>query len=401
MKSLRSIIRESIQLAENVQQADKIYFNTGLLSPEVKRYILQITGGDAYTKLITDIYYAEQQQQHRVGKWALAQVSDDEEPEMTGHIASENDVMSLEDWKRVKAMYLQLKSYNRNVFPIKGLHINGVADIWDLIRALKERESILERIKKLPSIAIRNMKNDIRQERNSSELQDYRSGLEDFLAHYSYLGNRNPRLRKGIENKMFKADVTLDDLLSFVEDKENLLGGAKFTKNSIKKLVKENDYDMNIVYDSGNIMIVDVTSPEAIKQIGCNSLWCFTYGKGFEAAYRDWNNYSTNDHVYIIVDFSEQSDSPEFMHVLIKPLYFQSNVEQDEENDNKLFNMANEDVAGALYRIEHMMNLDKAYQILNFGEDRVGQNSKWPHEDPNQTKLDLKEIRKLIRKFLQ
>jgi hypothetical protein len=36
--------------------------------------------------------------------------------------------------------------------------------------------------------------------------------------------------------------------------------------------------------------------------------------------YNDWYNYSTNDLVYVIIDFKEPTDSPDFMHVLIKPL---------------------------------------------------------------------------------
>ena len=44
-------------MAENLQQADKIYFKTGLLTEEEKDVILKITGGDAYTKLVVDWAY--------------------------------------------------------------------------------------------------------------------------------------------------------------------------------------------------------------------------------------------------------------------------------------------------------------------------------------------------------
>ena len=198
---------------------------------------------------------------------------------------------------------------------------------------------------------------------------------------------------------MFRANVTLNDLVNFAEEKENLVGGKKFTKNMIKKIVKEDDYDMNIVYDSGNVMIVDVQTPDGIKKIGCNSLWCFTYGKEFQNAYRDWNNYSTNDHVYVIIDFSLSSDSPEFMHVLIKPLNYNAQPSDDgDENDSKLFNMANEESYNAVGIVKHLVG-DQAPFIMHFDEpiNSEGPASKWPYEDPNQTKLNLKEIRRMVR----
>jgi hypothetical protein len=122
MHLLRQIIRQSIQLFENTQLADKVYFNTGKLSPEAKEIILRITGGDAYTKIVSDIFYAQ-------------------------------SVKTNKDVQAVSNLHLQLKSYNKNVFPIKGFNINGVKDTLDLINALKNRSLILDEINKLPSIA--------------------------------------------------------------------------------------------------------------------------------------------------------------------------------------------------------------------------------------------------------
>jgi hypothetical protein len=44
-------------LRENIQLADKLYFNQNKLSPQARELILRITNGDPYTKLITDMYY--------------------------------------------------------------------------------------------------------------------------------------------------------------------------------------------------------------------------------------------------------------------------------------------------------------------------------------------------------
>lgn len=311
--------------------------------------------------------------------------------------------MNIEDWKKIKALYLQLKSYNKNVFPIKGFdNINGVSDIWNLISALKDRETILNKMKVLPSVARRNMAAEIRQPRDRSEMQNYRSRIDNFVGLYSLLRNRDPKFRKFVEDKMFKSNTTLEDLIDFAEEKENLLGGKGFSKNSVKRLVKENSYDMEIVYESANVMVVDVTAPEGIKKIGCNSLWCFTYGSGFEGAYRHWNQYSTNDHVYVIIDFREAMDSPESMHVLIKPLDYNPlpDDEEDGVNDSKLFNMANEESYNPIGVVNSLVG-DQAPYIMHFDEpvNVEGESSKWPHEDPNQLKMDLKEnqIRKIIR----
>jgi hypothetical protein len=41
---------------ENIQQAEKYYFNNGKITGEHKDKILEITNGDNYTKMICDMY---------------------------------------------------------------------------------------------------------------------------------------------------------------------------------------------------------------------------------------------------------------------------------------------------------------------------------------------------------
>ena len=412
-KYIRKVLESNFMLLENIQLADKVYFNSGLLSPNVRKHIVHITEGDAWTKLLTDIYYAEMMSWKKNGHWAVGGIDDDyKEPESESeyHTPGQDDIMSIEDWKKMRQYHNQLKIYNKNVFPIVGLNINGVKDILELVKSLKERGSILEMLKQMPSVAIRNLKAEIRQERNSSELQSYRNDLSSFLSYYSLLGNRDPKLRKNVENKMFKANVTLSDLLDFVEEKENLLGGAKFTKSSIKKIVKDSYHnELEIIYEKGNYMVVEVVGPSGIKEIGCNSLWCFSYGSGFDGAWRQWSNYSTNGIVYAIIDFSQPSDSPDFMHVLIKPLDYNANSSSDDgdENDSKLFNMANEESYNSLGFIEGSIGTDAAKKLLTFGEEPEEEENveddeeiEKEYQDPNQLKLDLQEIRKIIRKTI-
>ncbi len=420
MLPLRKIIQEAIFLAENLQQAEKMYFKPGKLSPEVKKYITHITGGDAYTKIITDIYYAVLQSSIKTGRWAVSQIGggDDEEEidprDTKDHLHTDNDVLPVDDWKKIRGYHNQFKEYDKNVFPIKGFNINGVQDIWDFIRSLNERDRILTLIKQLPSVATRNMRGDIRTERDSGELREYKSNLEYILSHLQLLSNRSEKMKQSITDKMFSSkNVSLEDLMNFVEEKENLLGGAKVTKNQIKKVVSEND-ELEIIYSKGDVMVVEVTGPDGIKNIGCTSLWCFTYGSGFDGAWRNWNNYSTNGYVYVIIDFSEQTDSPDFMHVLIKPIDFEIKTDDDfdrnegDPNDSKLFNMANEESYNAIGVLTQLVGLDNVYNLFLFGEeplspeDRIlrkhqGEKSPWPYQDPNQTKLDLKEFRRYVR----
>jgi hypothetical protein len=186
------------------------------------------------------------------------------------------------------------------------------------------------------------MKADIRQPRNYNEMHDYNDRMSYFMANYSLVGNRDPKLLKKIHDKMFKSNITLDMLLDFVEEKENLLGGKEFTKDMINDMIRnESDEDMSIIFETDNVMVVKIESYDAIKKIGCNSFWCFTYGG---QSSRHWNEYSYNGIVYVIIDFSLPSDDPEFMFTLIKPLqkYKSYNEGGENEDSSPVFNMANE-----------------------------------------------------------
>lgn len=393
---MKELIRQILR--ENIQQADKYYFNNQKLSPKVREIILKITNGDPYTKLVTDIYYNTLYHNHDMGNWALSHIDDKHKP--TEH--PESDILKLDDIRKIQETYKELKNYNKNVFPIKGYNINGVQDIPQFTQALKERKSIIDKLSTLPTVATRNLKNDIRQERDSSELQDYRSRLEYFLSHYSLLGNREPELRKNIENKMFKGESSLEDWLDFAEEKHNLLGGGDFTKKQVKEIVN-NSYDLEIIYSKGEKMIVEVTGYDGIKEIGCNSLWCFTYA-GKHGNHGDWYTYSTNDTAYVLIDFSEPSDSSEFMHVLIKPI---PNVTGDENEDetlqqSTLYNMANEEQYDINRIIEYFLPIDKAQRLMNFGiePEKKPKAKKKKFVDPNQLSLQF-ETKKFIKNLLR
>jgi hypothetical protein len=295
-----------IKTYDNVQLANKLYFTTDKLDKQDKDYILTVTRGDQTTKLISDIYFF-----HKQHNWNFDKVK-----------------------KELFQIHKDLVEYNKNVLPIKDFDLYNTKN-KDYYYILLNRHKIIENLKKLPSVAIRNLKNDIRTERDEKEMHTYDDHLSYFLALYSMLGNRDNEMTEKIMKKMFKSNITLDKLINFVDDKENLLGGVDFNRDTITELVEDSYGDMSIIFDKNDVLVIKVESADAIKEIGCNSLWCFTYG---ENNYHSWNNFSYNGIVYVIINLKESSESEEFMWVLITPL-----EKKYGDNDNyPLHNMAND-----------------------------------------------------------
>lgn len=332
LKLMSTIIRERKILKENIQLADKVYFKTGKLSDEDKEIIIGVTGGDNYTKIISDIYI---------------------------HL-KENYYNSNQLSKQLGLLYNDIISYNKNVFPIIGFDINNPSNVNEIVAGLDSRRKIINEIKKLPSIAKRNLKGDIRKERTYYELSRYQNDLNYFMGYYSLLSNRDEDIQLKIARKMFKGNTTLEELMRFVDEKQNFLGGVEFTRKDIEELSESEDFD--IIYKKDESMIVRVDSPQGIKSIGCNSLWCFTYGSGYDSAYRQWNEFSHNGIVYVLIDFREESDSEDFMHVLIKPLTDEDDnlitYNEDNEDDQPLYNMSNENYTNPYGVLEHLFGKD-------------------------------------------
>ena len=314
---------------EYIQQADKLYFNNGKLSKEDRDLILSITNGDAYTKAVADYFYF-----------------------MKEHTININNQFK----EKLEFIYNEIKNYNKNVFPIKDFSLDKI-----FRSELEKRHSIIEILNKLPSISKRNLKNEIRKERNYSELSKYENDIKYFYGVYSQIFNRDEKLREKINKKIFRKGYTLNDWLNFVEDKYNLLDGFEFKRDTIEELLETED--MEKIYDKDNVMILEVYSVDAITKLGCNSLWCFTYGG--DNHYRMWYEYSYNDMIYAIINFNEESNSEEFIHILIKPLENEEFYE-DEDNDDEipLFNMANENYWNP-YNVLRYIFKDEYEKIIN------------------------------------
>lgn len=323
------------RLSENLQLADKLYFKTGVLGDEDRKKILSITNGDNYTKVVADA-------------WGY---------------------MKLDSYNKrsLEKFYENLKSYNKNVFPIKDLiNINNVdgLHIAYIIDALDERRQILDYFKKLPSTASRNMREDIRKPRTDNELKRYREQFEYFMDFFSLLDNKSDDAKNKIYQKMFRNGADLDWLIDFAQDKQNLISEEGISREDIKKVIQE-DNDLTLLYDQGTYMVVRVESLDGIQAIGCNSLWCFTYGRNF----RTWSEYSTNEMVYLIIDFTERLNPTDFMHVVIKPIDFDAEWDEEEgneENEDKIYDLQNDPVFDAISFLENTIGLEKAKELLTF-----------------------------------
>jgi hypothetical protein len=324
-------------LRENLQLADKLYFKTNKISEEGKDIILSITNGDNTTKIISDIY---------------------SNVKLHSHFGTKKFINYLKD------IHNSLVNYNKNVLPIENFDLyKSKGD--ELFSLFIERIKCLKKLNKLPKVAIRNLKNDIRLERDYNDFRTLLNDIEYITTHLSLLNNRDNSAKNKIYNKLFKSDITFSRLTQIIDDKKKLIGGNKLTLKAIKEIIDSDD-DLQIKYFKNKVMVVEVGSPYAIKKIGCNSLWCFTYdNSNFNHLWKQWHDYSTNEICYVIIDFKQSSDSLDFMHVLVSPLESEETYNTDDfDAHTPLYSMDNENIYnpyGVLYDLVGKDNIDKIF----------------------------------------
>ena len=297
-------------LLENFQLAMKVYGDK--LSPEDVEFLTKLCGRDYTFKTMADLLIQNKE-------WGDAGWKD----------------------KKWKDALDQIRNYHKNVFPIIDFDYDSVQPVVTK-QMMENRANIIRVFSTWPKIAKRNLRKDIAQPRSASGFSRLINRVEYIDAHLHYLDGRNEETKDAIFKKIFSSDhPTFEEVLDFVEDKQNLLqGGKAYSKEGLYKLVEKYDYDLNIVYDNGNVVVVDVTGQPGIKVIGCNSLWCFTHGTEYGRAGEQWDQYSHNGHVYAIINFKMEQTDPDFIHILTKPF------EQSSEDEVYLYNMANEQQYG-------------------------------------------------------
>lgn len=279
-------------LNENLQLAEKIYFSTGVLDEKWKNYILKITNGDYTTKVISDII--------------ADKVKNGKRHELVT--------------KEIQENYTDAKNYDKNIFPIVGFSYENKENI-NYEHPLLMRRRTIESFNQLPKIAARNLRNDIRKPRDVYGFSRLVNTMEYILPLLNQLNNRSADIKDKMLRKVFSSDnQTFDDVARFLEEKENVIGGKEFTRKDMDELVVK--HGTPIVYDKNGIVVLDITSKQEIHEFGCMGLWCFTYGSHSEYSddYKTFDNYSTNGHVYLIINFKSSPENADFMYVLIKPV---------------------------------------------------------------------------------
>ena len=325
-------------LFENVQLAKKLYIDTNKLDQRGVTFLDNLSGGDYTFKTLADLYL--------------------EDPVLTHNWNSE-------DWNKTVT---QLRNYNKNVFPIENFSFDSKS-VTVTRRLFRDRAEILRIVNSWPSIAKRNLKKDIATPRNAREFHKLRDTIDYIDSHLKYLNNRSDEVKQLIYQKIFSSNnSTFEEVLNFVEDKGNLMYNKTFTKDELYQLVAENDYDLHVVYDKNNIVIVDVTGQPGIKTIGCNSLWCFTYGSEYGLAGEQWDQFSYNGHVYAIINFSIAQDDPEFINIVTKPFSYALDTGAIETDDSHVYNMMNDQHYGNTEQVvRYLINNDsEALKVFKF-----------------------------------
>ena len=309
---------------ENLQKAEKELFKPGLLNDEEKNRILKITNRDNYTYIVSLIYH---------------------------YLKLENRTQYLNKY------YDMVKSYHKNVFPIENYEKYNIDNIGYIVAGLELRDKCIQKINELPSIAKRNLKDFISTTRNNNSFRDALHKLE-YLSDIIYMISNKPESsRNKLYQKIFKSNSDIDDMIDFLEDKSNLIEENYFTKEKIDEILSDDGDDdiswcVTKIYDMNNRYVLRIDDIEGLLKLGTNSLWCFTYGK----SHRQFDEYSYDGIVYLLIDFNMKPSDNEYMCVVINP---------DFENEAAIFDQTNE----TLYDEDEEYNYQIPYLERFFGKN--------------------------------
>jgi hypothetical protein len=280
-----------IILNENYQKTVKDLLKTGQLTKYQFDEILQITGGDKYTYILAQYYM-----QHK----------------------------GYED-----KFYDRLKRYyeRKNILSLD-VDLNKTydqRDILNLFYNLKSREEILATYEKFGNFEKRNLKKIITGKIfNTAQIDTLKNRISYLYSVYTNISNRDEDVQKMLIRKGFNSSYDIDDMIDFFESKENIIGDVTFTEDDLYDIMNETD-DAEIVYKGENFAVVKITSVYDMQKLGCNTFWCFSYPG---SNYRQFMEYSYNDTVYMIFDFSERKHPADKYYVLIMP----PEMEYDDED---------------------------------------------------------------------
>lgn len=307
-------MRVIMGLVENTQLADKLYFKTGKLNNDVRDAILNITGGDNYTKLVADLYYH------------------------FNNFSDSKDGVDTNLIRMVEDFYDDLISYDNKIFPFtKNLNDFGADKpnnyhVLTLAEVLKSWHKLAFEWSKLPSIFKRNLSNEIKEMLfdGTHTIDTIRFKYDEISKILSRIrniwGTIPPKKREEITPMLVNSKKKLNDLL---ETLTNIQGTLSYiTPEMVDKdvlLDKAENLNVNIVLNTDNVIVFKINDYEAMQEMGCYSSWCFSQA-GSE---HHWDSYAQFGYVYLIYNLTVDVDDSRFLMVFLPDsgeLYLSNNV---------------------------------------------------------------------------
>ena len=278
-------------LKENVQLLDKHYIKTGILTPEDRDNILDITGGDIYTKFVADMY----------AHW-----------KHFGRV-DQNMLNYLDD-----KIHYGLVKYDAKIFPLAGLDIYNAnaqipyqnhpygIDIMNLFSMIPERIRAVNLLRDFPPLLLRNLRADIRTPRDEYEFKKLIENLNFIKSRMKLIRDNNPSKADIIFAKAFSSqNNTFTKVKEYLENMRSYLSSDTNGLKELKQKIKIAK-DSKIVFSNDDIVVVEVGSYEDMRLLGCGSLWCFAQANSENW----WGDYAGRGFVYIIFDFSRDMSDP-------------------------------------------------------------------------------------------
>jgi Acetyltransferase (GNAT) domain len=342
-------------LRENLQQTEKLYFKTGILSPEIKEKILAITHGDVFTRLVADLLV-----------W-VKRFSE----------IKENEI------KLASVFYNYLKHYNKSSFSLaKDLFYysdenNDPYHISDLFELLRERHYAEKNFRELPSLAQRNLgylkRGPYTYKYDLSNIAQKEYKLKELLDFI-------PKTEKGqILLKKIYSQKNLDGMIELAEHYNKAFSGEE-GEDKDELLDALETLNAKVIQNTNDILVIRVNDYEAMKRIGCTSTWCFSRPN----AEQYWDDYAVYGFVYVIFDFSKDFDDATFLMTLLPDsdsVYGSSNFELSE--------LGIDNSTDYLKKIG--VNIDNIY----------ADEKKYKYGKETNTQLSLFEIKKTLREQLE
>ena len=298
-KHVDDATKDEFVIFENIQRMDKEFVKSGIFTEQDRENVLEITNGDNYTFDVAKMYDFYMQ------------------------ISNPNiDRYPVEDFdKYVKnqliILYNELRNYNSNVIPIKDMdNLNyGI----DLASGLKYRKYIVDFLKSIPSVYLRNLKNDIRTPRTPDELQYgglWNKYIPIIKSRLKQIQRLNRNKQEKILSKVFSSKN--DTFQKVAEQMEKLDILFLHHDDGVEELRNKANYEAehgeaDILYDNGEVIVVSVKSSDAMKNLGCGSQWCFVTEYNTE----HWKGYSHTRNVNIVYNFNEEPNSRKRMVVIL------------------------------------------------------------------------------------